>query len=175
MIRLCSGVALAGLIITGALLGACATQKAPPATADGIVTPGREPVVGGTALPSGYKINTDRTLVLGGNDNWTGRLSYTTSTGADDVFNFLRREMPNFGWMETAGMRSDVSVLTFTSSSTGRVAMIHIERGSAIGGRSRVEMVVSPNSPAPAADSYSTAPATSSPDMSAPVVSSPMQ
>ena len=101
-------------------------------------------MVSGTALPPGYKIDSDRTLILGADDRWTGRLTYTTSTNADDTFDFLRREMPNFGWSEMTAMRSDTSLLTFASESTGRVATISIARGSMLGGGVRVDMVVSP-------------------------------
>jgi hypothetical protein len=108
------------------------------------------PVAAGTALPPGYKIDAGRTLIFGTDENWTGRLSYTTSTSADDVFDFLHREMPNFGWTETTAMRSDVSLINFASTASNRVATIHIERGSALGGSTRVEMVVSPVAGAPA-------------------------
>ncbi len=101
-------------------------------------------VAAGTALPAGYKVDAGRTLIFGTDETWTGRLSYTTSTAADDVFDFLHREMPNFGWTETTAMRSDVSLISFASNNTNRVATIHIERGGALGGNTRVDMVVSP-------------------------------
>jgi hypothetical protein len=128
------------------VLGGCGEKSTPPATAasagNAAVPP---PVVSGTALPPGYKIDDSRTLILGADERWTGRLSYTTSTSSDDVFDFLRHEMPNFGWAETGAMRSDTSMLTFASDSTGRVAMISIQHGgSFLGGSTRVEMVVSP-------------------------------
>ena len=128
--------------LAGLLMGGCA-EKTPPATSGGGAVAGVAPIVSGMALPPGYKIDTGRTLVLGADDRWTGRVSYTSSTSADDVFDFLRREMPNFGWTETAAMRSDVSLLTFASDGTDRVAMIEIARGSMFGS-TRVEIVVSP-------------------------------
>ena len=106
------------------------------------------PVAAGTALPPGYKIDAGRTLIFGTDENWTGRLSYTTPTPADDVFDFLHREMPSFGWTETTAMRSDVSLISFLSTASGRAATIHIERGGTLGGGTRVDMVVSPVSTA---------------------------
>jgi hypothetical protein len=127
------------------LLCACSgDRKTPAATSTGNAAPGAAPMVAGTALPPGYKIDSDRTLILGADDRWTGRLSYTTSTNADDTFDFLRREMPNFGWSEMTAMRSDTSLLTFQSESTGRVATIYIARGGMLGGGVHVDMVVSP-------------------------------
>ncbi len=115
------------------------------------------PVAAGIALPPGYKVDPSRTFVLGTDENWTGRLSYSTSITADDVYDFLHREMPSFGWTETTAMRSDVSLLNFVSTNGTRVATVHIERSSGIaGGNTRVDMVVAPvttkgsNSPRPA-------------------------
>ena len=103
------------------------------------------PVAAGIALPPGYKVDASRTFVLGTDENWTGRLSYSTPTSADDVYDFLHREMPSFGWTETTAMRSDVSLLNFVSTNGMRVATIHIERNAGIAsGNSRVDMVVAP-------------------------------
>ena len=99
------------------------------------------PIVAGTALPAGYKVDLDRTIILGAPDKWTGRLSYTTSTGADEVFDFLHKEMANFGWTEATAMRSYLSLLTFTSAATNRTATVSIARGSILGS-TRVDMVV---------------------------------
>ncbi|TAL04050.1 MAG: hypothetical protein EPO08_02505, partial [Rhodospirillaceae bacterium] len=82
-----------GVMIFGLLVGGCA-DKAPPATSNGTAV-SATPIVTGTALPPGYKIDSGRTLILGADDKWTGRVSYTSSMSADDVFDFLRREMPN--------------------------------------------------------------------------------
>jgi hypothetical protein len=134
-------VGLPILVMIVGLLGACADRTPPTtASADGTAI-GVAPIVAGTALPPGYKIDADRTMVLGSDRNWTGRLSYSTSTDADEVFDFLRREMPSFGWTETTAMRSDVSLLTFVSEATNRVATVHIQRGSLLGS-TRVDMVV---------------------------------
>ena len=132
------GVALA--------LGACAKQDSvtaaggTPTGSDGFNLP---QITGGTALPAGYKIDTDRTMVFGTDERWTGRLSYSTKTNADEVFAFLHREMPNFGWAEMSSMRSDNSVMVFSSENTGRMATLTIRRGSVVGS-TQVDMVVSP-------------------------------
>jgi hypothetical protein len=145
---------ICALILVGIVISSCSSHSdTPPVTATtaASVQAGANgqlalpaPVAAGIALPSGYKIDTGRTLVFGTDENWTGRLSYSTSASADDVFDFLHREMPNFGWTETTAMRSDVSLLSFMSAGNTRVATIHIERGSAFGGNARVDMVVSP-------------------------------
>jgi hypothetical protein len=97
----------------------------------------------GTALPAGYKIDPSRTMIFGTDEKWTGRLTYTASGSADEVFDFLHKEMPNFGWVEISAMRSDNSLLTFSSESTGRLATINIRRGNVMGSTT-VDMVVAP-------------------------------
>lgn len=103
------------------------------------------PIAAGTALPAGYKVDAARTMIFGTNETWTGRLSYTTNSTADEVFDFLHKEMPNFGWSEMTSMRSDPSIFTFTSQATGRTATITIARAAKLAS-TRVDMVVSPNS-----------------------------
>jgi len=138
------------LIAAGFILAACA-NSGPSGGNDIAVTsasaggPNMTAIAQGTALPAGYKVDPDRTIIFGTDDKWTGRLSYTTSTSADDVFDFLHKEMPNFGWTEVTAMRSDLSLLTFSSASTGRFATINIVRPSALGS-TRVDMVVAPQS-----------------------------
>lgn len=136
-------VAVIGVVLA---LGACAKQESvtaaggAPMGTDGFNLP---TITAGTALPAGYKIDTGRTMIFGTDDHWTGRLSYGTKTNADEVFAFLHREMPNFGWAEMSSMRSDNSVMTFASETTGRMAIITIRRGSLVGS-TEVDMVVSP-------------------------------
>ena len=136
-------VAVVGVVLA---LGACAKQESvtaaggAPTGTDGFNLP---TITTGTALPAGYKIDTSRTMIFGTDERWMGRLAYFTKTNADDVFAFLHREMPNFGWSEMSSMRSDNSVMTFSSENTGRMATITIRRGSIVG-NTEVDMVVSP-------------------------------
>lgn len=127
------------------------TATAPTVAEDGTVIEGASPaqmavLAAGTALPAGYKVDTGRTMIFGTDERWTGRLSYTTNTAADEVFDFLHREMPNFGWAEISAMRSDNSILNFTSAGTGRLATVTIRRAGL--GLTQVDMVVSPQAAA---------------------------
>ncbi len=103
----------------------------------------------GIAMPAGYKLDADRTLIFGNDENWTGRLAYSAKASADEVFDFLHREMPNFGWVELSAMRSDASLMTFVSEATARVATFHIARGSMLGSTT-VDLVIGPKETAPA-------------------------
>ena len=130
------------LILCAALLSACA-EKAPVTASQGAAEPAMAMIARGIAMPAGYKVDAGRTLIFGTDETWTGRLSYSTKTSPEDVFEFLHKEMPNFGWAELASMRSDSSVLTFTSDNTNRIATINIGRGSMLGS-TEVDLVVAP-------------------------------
>jgi len=134
------GLALAGCSTAPGGEGAVTSTAA--ASPEGMTL--APPIAAGTALPAGYKVDADRTIIFGTNEAWTGRLSYSTSASADDVFEFLHKEMPNFGWAEVSSMRANPSLFTFTSSSTGRMATITIARSVALGS-TRVDMVVMTN------------------------------
>jgi hypothetical protein len=133
------------------LAAGCSQNSAPvaaPSRPDAVSQNSPETYIAGTALPAGYNIDANRSLILGTGDSWTGRLSYTASGSADEVFDFLRREMPNFGWIEISAVRSDINLLTFDHDATGRIATVRIERGTVLGS-TRVDMIVAPrNSPA---------------------------
>lgn len=135
------------------ILGLAGCAEGPAVTANNAPSAADEAAAGstaqlmvlakGTALPAGYKIDPSRTMIFGTDEKWTGRLTYTAAGSADEVFDFLHKEMPNFGWVEISAMRSDNSLLTFSSESTGRLATINIRRGSVIGS-TQVDMVVAP-------------------------------
>lgn len=130
---------------------ASSASQAPAVAEDGTPLPPTaaqlEVLAAGTALPGGYRIDNSRTMLFGTDERWLGRLSYTAAGSADEVFDFLHREMPNFGWIEISAMRSDTSLLTFSSPGTSRIATVTIRRSAPIGG-CQVDMVVAPQSAA---------------------------
>lgn len=103
---------------------------------------GGPPQVAGIALPDGYSLDTGRTIILGEGERWIGRLSYSINSSSNDMFDFVRREMINYGWAEVAVVRSEISQLTYVSAAGDRVASILITPSSLYG--SKVDMTVSP-------------------------------
>lgn len=99
--------------------------------------------IAGVALPEGYSLDSNRTIVLGEGDRWIGRLSYSVNSSADAMFDFVRREMANYGWTEVAVVRAETSQLTFLSSGGDRVASVLITRSTLYG--SKVDMTVAPS------------------------------
>jgi hypothetical protein len=129
------------------VLAACTPQNsapvASPAPTDANSANNPATLIAGTALPAGYNIDSNRSLILGSGESWTGRLSYTATGSADEVYDFLRHEMPNFGWIELNAVRSDINLLTFEHDSTSRIATLRIERGTVLNS-TRVDMIVAP-------------------------------
>ena len=99
--------------------------------------------IAGVALPEGYSLDSNRTIVLGEGDRWIGRLSYSIGSSADSMFDFIRREMANYGWTEVAVVRAETSQLTFLSQGGDRVASILITRSTLYG--SKIDMTVAPS------------------------------
>lgn len=99
--------------------------------------------IAGVALPEGYTLDTGRTIILGEGDRWIGRLSYSISSSADTMFDFIRREMANYGWTEVAVVRAEASQLTFLSQGGDRVASVLITRATLYG--SKIDMTVAPS------------------------------
>jgi len=90
-------------------------------------------------IPSGSKINSDKTLVFG-SEPWFGQLALTSRTNADALFDFYRSTLPQYRWEEVTSVRAPTSILTYTHGE--RVLAIAI-RGATLGG-SEVTVTVSP-------------------------------
>lgn len=133
-------------IAAGLLLAGCNSMNIGGSTSntDGKSGGGAPPQISGIALPEGYSLDADRTIILGEGDRWIGRLSYSINSSADAMFDFVRAQMTNHGWKEVAVVRAETSQLTYLSGDGDRVASILISRSTIYG--SKVDMTVSPSS-----------------------------
>jgi hypothetical protein len=102
------------------------------------------PVVSGVALPEGYRLDLDRTLIVGEGPRWTGRLSYGINSSTEDMFDFVRRQMVAQGWSEVSVMRGRMSTLSFQHQGTQRAATVQVSPRPLWG--SFVDIVVAPMS-----------------------------
>ncbi len=93
-------------------------------------------------MPANNTIDLDRSLILGGDQQWTGRLVINSGSSVADMYEFYRREMPNFGWQEVTTVRAANSVLVFQQG--GRVATVQIAPNRGIMGGSTVDMTMAP-------------------------------
>jgi hypothetical protein len=92
------------------------------------------------AVPPGARMDLERTLLLGAQETWTGRLYLDTSQSVNELFEFYRRTMPTFGWTELTVIRAATSILTFVREE--RVATVQIGRSGLLG--SSVSITVAP-------------------------------
>jgi hypothetical protein len=97
-------------------------------------------------IPNGAKMNMDRTLILGENDSWIGRLVIDSQSPQASLFDFFKNRTSQFGWQEITSVRSATSVLAY--SKDNRVMTVQIQSQPIIG--TQVDITMSPKgSPAP--------------------------
>ena len=82
-------------------------------------------------IPKDAALDAERSLILSGTNDWTGRLVMTTSIPTTEAFAFYKSEMPLFEWDPIMSVQSAISVLNFTRA--GRAATVQVER-RALGG-----------------------------------------
>jgi len=104
-------------------------------------------------VPTGAKMDVERSLLLGEREAWIGRLVMTVAAVPSRVYDFYFAEMSKFGWNPITTVRAGTSVLTYSRGD--RIATIQISSGT-LGG-SDISMTVSPRGtrerPAPAPSS----------------------
>ncbi|MGE0272584.1 MAG: hypothetical protein AB7M05_19360 [Alphaproteobacteria bacterium] len=136
---------VAAVIIVAALATACTRSTAvssttPEAKKSGAATPTGFGQFNDIPIPEGSTMDMDRSLILGAQERWIGRLSLSTSQSAPATFDTFQSQMPKFGWTEVSAVRSETSVLTFSQGE--RVATIQIAR-TTFGG-STVDITMTP-------------------------------
>lgn len=94
----------------------------------------------GIPMPPNNVLDVDRTVIVGGDSDWLGRIFFAAPLTVDQTIDFYRREMPRYGWTELAITRSDTSVLAYQMGS--RLATIVTHQTSA--GSAQVEFWVNP-------------------------------
>ena len=98
-------------------------------------------------IPKQAKMNMARTLILGSQDAWTGRVYIEVAQqSATALYEFYKSEMPNFDWAEVTTVRAEISVLTYQRDE--RVATIQISSSKLQG--TEVSITMSPRGAAAA-------------------------
>lgn len=121
----------AAAVLAAALMLAACSQTAPVVPTRSDPTQPGQPTVPSAygrfsdlPMPEGAAMDVARSLILGTDDNWLGRLVLRLSGNVPDAFDFYRREMAAFGWNEVTVVRAETSVMTYERS--GRVATIQL-------------------------------------------------
>ena len=91
-------------------------------------------------MPPGAQLDTEKSIILGAGEDWTGRVLIQTPNSPESAFDFYRKELSGMGWREITAVRAAISVLTYVRD--GRVATIQLQK-SALGGTD-VSVTVSP-------------------------------
>ncbi len=117
--------------VAGAMLALAACDRGPelaassaPIQADGEATAAFQPITD-VPIPEGARLDSGRSLVLGGEDNWTGRLVFSIGESSADAFALYHQDMQRFGWRLITSVQAESSVLAFSQGD--RVATIQIE------------------------------------------------
>jgi hypothetical protein len=121
--------ALSIAIIILALIGGCAqNERLSPTQSTG--TPAGTlqmfKPVSDVPIPKDAELDAERSLILSGKNDWTGRLFMISTVSATEAYAFFTAEMPRFEWSPIMTVQSAISVLTFTRAN--RAATVHIER-----------------------------------------------
>lgn len=95
----------------------------------------------GIPMPPNNVLDVDRTVVVGGDSDWLGRIFFAAPMTVDQTIEFYRRDMPRYGWTELAVTLSDTSVLAYQMGN--RLATIELTRQANAGG-TQVEFWVNP-------------------------------
>ena len=91
-------------------------------------------------IPTGARMDLDRTVILGAPESWIGRLALRVEQNPVAVFDFFKQRSAEFGWQEITTVRAATSFMTYTRSN--RVLNIQI-RAKTIQG-SEVDLTISP-------------------------------
>ena len=91
-------------------------------------------------IPEGVKMNMDRTIILGENNAWIGRLVIDSQLSKAQLFDFFKYRTGQFGWQEITSVRASISVLSY--SKANRIMTITFQSQALIG--TRVDITMSP-------------------------------
>lgn len=99
-------------------------------------------------VPPDAQIALEDTVIVGADESWTGQVVMTAPYRVVQVTLFFRQEMPKYGWVETAIVRSRRVAISFTRDD--RVAIVRIAPKSGGGvfgsgdGSTEIDVIVSP-------------------------------
>ena len=67
-------------------------------------------------IPQNSIIDSENTLIVGGKDNWMGRIALINKMNAEEVYNFYLNEMIEFSYKKKTSNRSDISTLIYENN-----------------------------------------------------------
>lgn len=118
-------------------------SKETPATSTGTAKAAEAPAyqpVSDVPIPPGTKIKTDKSLILGADERWVGKMVLDVDMPTTQTYAYYAERMPAFGWEPITAVQGKTSTLTFLRGD--RAATVEIS-GSGFKG-SEVGITVSP-------------------------------
>jgi hypothetical protein len=91
-------------------------------------------------IPEGAKMNMDRSLILGEDNAWIGRLVIESTSSKAQLFDFFKSRTRELGWREITSVRATVSVLSY--SKENRIMTITFQSQAVMG--TTVSITMSP-------------------------------
>ncbi|MFZ2737455.1 MAG: hypothetical protein WBI20_12045 [Burkholderiaceae bacterium] len=133
------------------LLGACLLLTACANLGSGLDTEGddfersQKQLVGELPLPKGARLVSDQSLILGGGNNWAGRIVLSVAQSSTETFAYFREHYPVAGWTLVSSTRAKNSILVFFKQD--RTATVEITEGlGLVGAKSQVTLTIAPRS-----------------------------
>ena len=114
-----------------AAVGESAGPPPPAAQQPAAVAPSAAPpppdaaLVGSLPIPSGAKILSNESVIIGSGDNWVGRLTLNVGRDVAGTYNYFLDSFQQQGWTLQSAVRSKTSLLVFTRA--GRSATIEFQ------------------------------------------------
>jgi len=71
-------------------------------------------MLAGTPLPPGSVIVNDKSLLIGGQGHWVGRLVLNLAGSTQDAYAFFEEQMPAQGWTVISSVRGEQSLMVLT-------------------------------------------------------------
>jgi len=71
-------------------------------------------MLAGTPLPPGSVIVNDKSLLIGGQGHWVGRLVINLAGSTQDAYAFFEEHMPAQGWTMISSVRGEQSLMVLT-------------------------------------------------------------
>jgi hypothetical protein len=124
-------------------LVACASPAPAPSVslgADGQV-PSANQFLGQLSLPTGARLLSDQSLIIGAGDNWVGRVVLDVGRNPDAAYAFFLETYPAQGWVVVSAVRGKTSLLVLTRQE--RTATVELIDGGMLGS-SQVILTMAP-------------------------------
>ena len=129
-------------VVTGNSPPVNATQ---PQSEDGTLSliPPNVLSIPGLPVPSGAVVSLSDTVIVGADEAWTGQVVMTSQEYQPiQLVQFMRQTMPQYGWVETAIVRSRRTSITYVNRKRYATVRVQpLDRGS------EIDVVVSPAGP----------------------------